>query len=57
MSPALRLTSSIALASVTPSSKAMSRASTSTIVGRSSGRPSFTICAIASSAAAGVEVS
>ena len=57
MSPVLRFTSSMALASVTPSGKVMSRASMSTMVGRSSGRPSFTIRAIASMARSGVLVS
>ena len=57
MSPVLRFTSSMALASVTPSGKVMSRASMSTMVGRSSGRPSFTIRAMASMARSGVLVS
>ena len=54
MSPVFFFTSLMALASVTPSEKVISRASMSIMVGKSSGRPSLTICAMASTASAGV---
>ena len=54
MSPVFFFTSLMALASVTPSEKVTSRASMSIMVGKSSGRPSLTICAMASTASAGV---
>ena len=57
MSPALPLTSAIALASVTPSANVTSRASTNSMVGSSSGRPSFTMRVIESMAADGEDVS
>ena len=57
ISPALVFTSAIALASVTPSSKVMSRAGISIRNGIDRASPSSTISTAASSVASGVAVS